>query len=336
MDFIDYTNGADLEDAVRRRMVELRVAEQDAKDILTLLGPLGTKGEAGQYHRDHCLRVGLVASSIAEALEMNAKALLFAGILHDVGKALVPACTLGATTRWTDEDRAAMEAHVLDGFRMLRDRFDFTAHVISWHHCFQSHSYPIEQPSTLRPFSQETLEKTKSYGRVLALADVFDALHRVNTATAGARLSHEEIVQRLRHMSPDMAGTVDLLVDRSIWPFKAQRPLDRMASEAREALIEQVADLNVWLITDRFIDGVLRACPYCCRYEEGGHAEHCDIGRVIALARRLLGREDAKSTAEAPPGQAATGSPPPGAEPGSSAPGSGSPTVIGSKNSKTE
>lgn len=207
MDFVDYRdNPLPLDQAITARAFNLNVAEKDLQDVIAMLAPLGTKGEAGRFHRDHSIRVGLLASKIGVALDLDAKALFFAGLLHDVGKALVPCCTLSATTHWTAEDQVAMEQHVLDGFRLLRDRFDFSAHVIVWHHKFQTRGYPKELPAALQPFSEETLDKAREYGKLLMVADVFDAMHRVNTATGGKALTAEEIREQMLKLQPELLG----------------------------------------------------------------------------------------------------------------------------------
>lgn len=219
MDFVNYRRDLlPLEATVLARMRQIGVNLSDQIAIFNMLAPLGTKHEAGVFHREHCLRVGLLGSEIGMHFDeritekVNAetvrpsmtRALLFAGLLHDVGKALVPCCTLGATERWTPEDQKSMEAHVLDGWRMLRDRFDFTAHVIVQHHRFQKHGYPKELPATLQPFSDTTLKRAHHYAIVLTVADVYDASHRVNSATGGKPLSNEEIRNRLNKIVDDV------------------------------------------------------------------------------------------------------------------------------------
>jgi putative nucleotidyltransferase with HDIG domain len=195
-----------LDDLVQDRMRTLGISNDDQEAIWSLLAPLGTKREGGHFHRLHSLRVGLLADEIAAEIGADQRALLFAGLLHDVGKALVPACTLCATESWTDADRAAMEQHVMDGFRLLRDRFDFTAHVIVWHHRFQRGGYPQELPAALQPFSEATLAKAHEYGKLLMVADVYDAMHRINSATGGRALAPEEIEQRMMKLHPELLG----------------------------------------------------------------------------------------------------------------------------------
>lgn len=192
-----YLKITDLEGVVRRRLSEVGVSPDNVDAAFALLAPLGLKGDAGDFHRDHSLRVAIVCDEIAKHFGLDEKALLLAGLLHDVGKALVPSCTLGATDHWTDADRAAMEEHATSGFMLLRDRFDFTAHVVVQHHSFQARKYPAFLPDLLHAFSLETIAKMKLCARILAVADVFDALHRVNTASGGSQLTDREISMKL-------------------------------------------------------------------------------------------------------------------------------------------
>jgi HD-GYP domain-containing protein (c-di-GMP phosphodiesterase class II) len=224
MKFNNYrTDKSSLEVQVAYRAGHLGVKIEDLDAIWKLLGPLETKREPGHFHRDHSMRVGLLASEMAKHVLLldsfpskpyttrledvgPERSLFFAGLLHDVGKALVPACTLAATTKWTSEDQLAMEQHVLDGFRLLRDRFDFTAHVIAWHHRFQARGYPAELPGPLQPFSEDTLKLAERYGQILMLADVYDAMHRANSATEGRFLSSAEIREKMEKLHPEMFG----------------------------------------------------------------------------------------------------------------------------------
>lgn len=181
-------------------MRQQRVSPEDRDAVWCMLAPLGTKRAAGVFHRDHSLRVGLLSCEIGACLGVDPKALLFAGLLHDVGKAQVPLCTLCATETWTATDQSNIEQHVLDGFRMLRDRFDFTAHVIARHHRFQARGYPVELPT--HSYSAATEAKIARCSELLAIADAFDAKHRINSGTGGRALSAAQIRDELLTKHP--------------------------------------------------------------------------------------------------------------------------------------
>lgn len=180
------------------------VEKTDQYALLSMLLPLKIKS---QEHYEHSIRVGLLAYEIGLAMGLDAKALFFAGALHDVGKALVPKVTLDRTVSWSVEDQAAIEQHVADGWRLLRDRFDFTAEVIAWHHRFQKNCYPEPMPA-LHEYSTATSVLIPFYGRLLSMADTFDALHRVNSL---GKLTGAQIHAKMLELFPDLKVTVGCL-----------------------------------------------------------------------------------------------------------------------------
>jgi HD-GYP domain-containing protein (c-di-GMP phosphodiesterase class II) len=136
---------------------------------------------------------------------------LFAGALHDIGKALLPLRVLGKTDEWTALDQRIMQRHVLDGYRLLRDRFDFSGEVMLWHHRFQVRGYPKRLPPPLHRYSTATRVLIMEYGRLLALADVYDALHRSNSRSKHGGLSAEEIKEKMLEYNPDRRPLIHAL-----------------------------------------------------------------------------------------------------------------------------
>ncbi len=158
----------------------LHVESENRKVIVSFLLPLREKGPVYRFHYDHTLRVALLCVEVAKFMHLDQKAMLYAGLLHDIGKALVPIETLGKTSGWTDQDTRNIHPHVMDGYRMLRGKFDFTAEVILHHHRFQANGYPARVPHELHPHCLGSQTMIQMYGRILALCDQFDAFHRIN------------------------------------------------------------------------------------------------------------------------------------------------------------
>jgi len=150
-------------------------------------------------------------------LHLKARTLLYAGLLHDVGKAQTPVATLSKTSGWTEQDQAAMVCHVMDGYRMIRDRFDFTAEVILWHHRFQPKRYPEELPTPLHEYNEVTSLLIPTYGRLLSLADQFDALHRVNGKHDASPLTGAKIMERIMANNQDYQVLIKQLFDADIF-----------------------------------------------------------------------------------------------------------------------
>jgi hypothetical protein len=185
---------------------ELGIAAEQQLDIQAMLAPLRVK-EVSTY--EHCVRVGLLARRIGSHLQLDQKALLYGGLLHDAGKALVPLETLTRTDGWSAADQIAIQGHVLDGFRLLSGVFDFTAGSILYHHRFQPNPYPSEMPAIKLPFSEGSRQLLEEYGRVIAIADTFDALHRINAKHGEVReATGSEIEERMLEFHKDRSQLI--------------------------------------------------------------------------------------------------------------------------------
>lgn len=163
----------------------LGVSSDNQRQILKLLTPLKNGPPAVRAHFDHSLRVGILAAKIADFTHHEARPLFMAGTLHDVGKFEIPLAVLGKVTDWTVLDAAVMRHHVIAGYNLIRSHFDFSAEIMLWHHKFQLNEYPETLPPHLHQYSTATVVLITEYGRLLALADSYDALHRPNEKFVG-------------------------------------------------------------------------------------------------------------------------------------------------------
>jgi putative nucleotidyltransferase with HDIG domain len=161
---------------------------------------------------DHAVRVGDCAHRIGVFMGVDDRALLFAGLLHDIGKTKVRTELLDRTDTWSAEDALEMERHVLDGFEMLTGHFDFSAQIALWHHQFQPNAYPSVLPAPLHPLAKGTEVTVATYGRILALADGYDALHRVNFQDGAVRTrTPQEIQELMLARNPDQRVLIQRL-----------------------------------------------------------------------------------------------------------------------------
>lgn len=196
---------------------ELEIREEDKDAILSFLAPLRDKDPATNFHFLHSLRVGLLARKIGEFVHHEGKPLFVAGVLHDLGKCQVALEVLGKTENWTEADTQAIKRHVTDGYRMLRGRFDFSAEIILWHHRFQENGYPKRLPPLLHDYKEASKLLIVEYGRIIALADVYDALHRMNDKFGKTKkLSGEEIREKMLEFNPDRIKLILALYEAGI------------------------------------------------------------------------------------------------------------------------
>jgi putative nucleotidyltransferase with HDIG domain len=204
-----------LEERMGRAFDDLGVDNFQRKGIFGLMHPLKIKDEATY---EHSIRVGLLTRAIASFMHLDQKVMLYPGLLHDVGKVETRTETLKKTEGWTPADAKEIKRHVLDGYRLVRGHFNFTAEIIKWHQFFQKNAYPKKIPEPLHKYSEGTKTMLRFYGRLLALADQFDAVHRINNKFGGAHtLNGEEMKENLLEENPDQTHLIRELYNNGIF-----------------------------------------------------------------------------------------------------------------------
>lgn len=197
---------------------ELGISDINKTLIASFLAPLRDKSSVTHFHYLHSLRVGLLAQRIGRFIHHEERPLLFAGVLHDLGKCQTPLHILGKTDSWSDEDQKSMERHVMDGYRLLCGRFDISAEIILWHHRFQENGYPQELPPFLHHYRETMKLLIREYGRIVALADVYDALHRVDGKFEEKKeLTGEEVKEKMLMFNLDRKRLVLALYEAGIF-----------------------------------------------------------------------------------------------------------------------
>ncbi|MBI5732875.1 HD domain-containing protein [Candidatus Jorgensenbacteria bacterium] len=217
---------------------ELKISPEEQKALNSFLAPLRDKSPVTRPHHEHSIRVALSARRIARFMHLDERALLYAGLMHDIGKTEVCLGTLGKIEGWTEVDTEEVKRHVMSGYYFLKGRFDFTAEVILWHHRFQRDGYPKTLPPPLHDYSESTKALIPIYGRVLALADVYDALHRVNAKFGELKkLSGQEIKDQMLALNLDQQELIESLYRADI--FTVAETIDDELAEEREDLYDQ-------------------------------------------------------------------------------------------------
>ncbi|MFP5223638.1 MAG: HD-GYP domain-containing protein [Acidobacteriota bacterium] len=129
--------------------------------------------DGGGYHVRHGVGVSVLAAAFGDFLGLNrnqVSELAVAGLLHDVGKALTPRDLLERPGKLSEEEYQRVKRHPIESCAVVSGSTSLAAHVLrgiaEHHERHDGSGYPRGLKGPEQSF----------FGRILAIADVFDAL----------------------------------------------------------------------------------------------------------------------------------------------------------------
>jgi methanogenic corrinoid protein MtbC1 len=196
---------------LRRALSELEVAQTETVRRLSMAVEFRDEDTGA-----HIERIGRLSTLLAEQIGMDpdfCERLSHAAPLHDVGKVAIPDAILLKPGPLTAEERAIIETHAEEGHRLLRGSSSSilelaTTIALSHQEKWDGTGYP-------RGLSGETIPIE---GRIVAIADVFDAL--TSDRVYRKAFSVEEAVQMMReqrgqHFDPVLLDAFMEVLDSS-------------------------------------------------------------------------------------------------------------------------
>lgn len=165
-----------LESKVKERTKELeelfKIVKNTEMDVIKLLGSVSEYRDADTGN--HIMRVGLISEFLARKAgldESECEIALYASMMHDIGKVGITDAILLKPGKLTDDEFETMKAHTTMGRDMLSSSkmplLVASAQIAFTHHeKWDGSGYP----------SGLSGEQIPILGRIVAIADVFDAL----------------------------------------------------------------------------------------------------------------------------------------------------------------
>ena len=208
------TESKELADATNNIASNLMNAINSTDAIAVDISALKTSDE---YTFKHSVDVATMSMVLAKQQGLSQKQIYeigVAGLLHDIGKTKIPLYILNKPARLTDEEFAVMKQHPVFGYRMIKDRDEFSNEicmaVLQHHEKMNSKGYPVGFPS----------DKITPYARILTIADIYDAL--VTERPYKSAFSQRDAVE----MIMSMTGELDLTAMKSFLESMILYPVD--------------------------------------------------------------------------------------------------------------
>ena len=199
------------DDDLRRALSELEIAQAETVRRLSMAVEFRDEDTGA-----HIERIGRFSTLLARAIGMPpefCRRMSHAAPLHDVGKVAIPDAILLKPGSLTPEERAIVETHAEEGHRLLRGSsssiLDMGAAIaLSHHERWDGGGYP-------RGLSAENIPIA---GRIVAIADVFDALtsHRVYRDAFSVEQAREMMIAEAgKHFDPVLLQAFIEVLDTS-------------------------------------------------------------------------------------------------------------------------
>ncbi|MFW6035733.1 MAG: HD domain-containing phosphohydrolase [Halothermotrichaceae bacterium] len=203
---------------------------QEVDNIKSLIISLANIIEAKDKYTDgHTRRVGIISKKLGERLGLSADKLNnleIAGIIHDIGKVGVEEVILNKPDKLTDEEFEKIKKHTILGEKICKplNCLNFCLDPVRHHHeKLDGTGYPdgLEKDDLSLP------------SRILAVADIFDALHSKRPYRDKLPLSK---VKEIMIIEAD-EGKIDIKVVEELFKLLDENALDDILEQDTDAFL---------------------------------------------------------------------------------------------------
>lgn len=126
----------------------------------------------------HVERVALLSEAVADKLKMDKKLAFFAGLLHDVGKIVLPS-DLFTGRNITQKEYDVIKQHAVFGSQILSNTYLFTGLCCGLHHAVYPFGYGLTIKDFPKTMNVNMLRKVLEIATIVSICDFIEAFtHR--------------------------------------------------------------------------------------------------------------------------------------------------------------
>lgn len=175
--------------------------------VMRLASSLETKDN---YTKGHCERVTKYSLAIAKQMKLSNEELLnleFAGLLHDIGKTIIPDEIINKNGVLTGEEYQIIKKHPEIGYEILKD-VDFltvSSKILLQHHeRVDGNGYPYGLSGN----------KINKLAKILSVADAYDAMTTARPYRKDIFTKEQVVMEFKKHRNTQFDGEiVDVFID---------------------------------------------------------------------------------------------------------------------------
>lgn len=165
---------------------------------------------------EHDQRVALMSRAVAERLSKNQILAFFGGLLHDIGKFILPPELLNKH-KLTAEEFALIKTHARSGFTILRDLHEFTALCVGLHHGVYEQGYGLTAEDFPQGWPDHLIQKVLGISMIISICDYADvATHRTTKVRDGSDQGSLDLKTQLLRKFPGQEQVIEAALQQII------------------------------------------------------------------------------------------------------------------------
>ena len=160
--------------------------------------------------KEHMERVAMLSEETAIRQKKDSKVAFFSGLLHDVGKILLP-YRLFDGHNINSEEYNEVKRHAIAAYMAMEDKHLFTALCAGLHHNLYNKGYGLKTGDFSTDLSPATIKKVLDIAMIVSICDFVDAFtHRDTKILDGSNEKSPKLKKMLQEKYPNEFQTVEI------------------------------------------------------------------------------------------------------------------------------